>query len=216
MTIEVWHSHNTRSLRIIWALAEMGIPHKIHNLAFPPRAYDESFLEKNPLGTVPFFTDGRANLTESSATLLYLAETYPEHELGVDKSHSEYGLYLNFLFQSDATLTFPQTLVLRYSQFETKERQNQQVTEDYKIWFLARLKLVNQRLENHSYLAADKFTMADIAVGYALYLGELLGLSQYFKEQTYAYLERLKQRSAFIDCVEIGKEVANYKILPIE
>jgi len=216
MTIEVWHAHNTRSLRVIWALKEMKLEHQIHNLPFPPRVHDRDFLEKNPLGTVPFFSDGQAELTESAAILLYLTECYGANELAVDKSHSDYGMYLNFLFQSDATLTFPQAIILRYSQFESAERQQPQVVEDYKIWFLARLKLINQRLEQHEYLVADKFTIADIAVGYALYLGELLGLTDYYKEPTLAYFNRLKQRDGFKHSVDVGKEVAKYQINPLD
>ena len=53
-----------------------------------------------------------------------------------------YGAYLNWLHMSDATLTFPQTLVLRYGRFEPTERQQPQVVVDYTRWFLARLRAV--------------------------------------------------------------------------
>jgi glutathione S-transferase len=40
----------------------------------------------------------------------------------LQSDHPEYGDYLNWLFHSDATLTVPQTIVLRYSQLEAKNR----------------------------------------------------------------------------------------------
>jgi glutathione S-transferase len=40
--------------------------------------------------------------------------------------------------------------------------------------------------------------MADVAVGYALYLGRSLGLDERYKPNCQAYLERLIARPAFI------------------
>ena len=68
---------------------------------------------------------------------------------------------------------------------------------DYTQWALSRLKLVNARLESAEYLCADRFTAADIAVGYALYLGRFTGLAEHYKPQTAAYVDRLTARPAF-------------------
>lgn len=217
MTIELWHCHNTRSLRVLWALEEMQLNYQLHSLPFPPRVLAKEFLTLNPLGTVPFMQDGNITLTESCAMLYYLVERHSTSSisLGIDKDNVNYGDYLNWLFQSDATLTFPQTLLLRYSQFEPVERQNPQVVEDYKIWFLSRLKKVNQQLLQQEYLVDNKFTIADIAVGYALYLGELLGLASIYQPQTLAYLTRLKARPAFQRSINVGEDIANYTIVPL-
>ena len=214
--IELWHCHNTRSLRALWALEEMQLDYTLHTLSFPPRLSEKSYLAINPLGTVPFLKDGDTALTESSAILLYLAERYKKSALSVTVAHPEYGNYLNWLFSSDATLTFPQTLVLRYSQFEQAERQQPQVVKDYAIWYLARLKRLNSHLENNDFLVDNRFTIADISVGYGLYLGELLGLAAQYKPQTLAYLQRLKSRKGFMAIKDLGQDVSNYSIKPID
>ncbi|MFN4101201.1 MAG: glutathione S-transferase family protein, partial [Pararhodobacter sp.] len=149
------------------------------------------------LGTVPCLIDGDLQMTESSAITHYLARRYGEGTLAVAPDDPAYGDWLNWLYHSDATLTFPQTLVLRYSRFEPKDRRQPQVAEDYTQWFFSRLKLVNTRLETADYLAADRFTVADIAVGYALYLADVIGLGAHLKPQTRAYLDRLTARPAF-------------------
>lgn len=213
--IELWHCHNTRSLRVLWALEEMQLEYKLHLLSFPPRFLDKEYLETNPLGTVPFLKDGDTTLTESSAMLLYLAERYQQTDFTLSVAHPEYGSYLNWLFSSDATLTFPQTLVLRYSQFEQPERQQPQVVKDYAIWYLARLKRLNAHLANNDFLVDNKFTVADISVGYALYLGELLGLATQYQPQTQAYLQRLKSRASFIAIKNTGEEISHYTIKPV-
>jgi len=51
---------------------------------------------------------------------------------------SDYAAYLNYLHFGEATLTFPQTLVLQYGHFGTQERRLSQVADDYARWFLAR------------------------------------------------------------------------------
>jgi glutathione S-transferase len=68
--------------------------------------------------------------------------------------------------------------------------------------------MLNQRVEDHEFLVADRFTITDIACGYALYLGESLGISEAYKAPTLAYLERLKARPGFISAQQVQKEAA--------
>ena len=90
-----------------------------------------------------------------------------------------------------------QTLVLRYSRFETPERLQPQVAEDYAKWFLSRLRTLEPLLARQDYLCAGRFTAADVSVGYALFLAEFLGLSTHFTPSVFAYWERLRARPAF-------------------
>ena len=196
--MKLWHCKDARSLRPLWALEEMGLPYELENLPFPPRVLRKDFLATNPLGTIPYFTDGDTRMTESSGICLYLVERYQRFELGLRSDHPEYADYLNWLFHSDATLTFPQTIVLRYTALEPPERRLPQAAADYRKWYVARLRLLDAHLSNgREFLCDGRFTIADIAIGFALYLGETLGIADDYQPQTRAYLERLKQRPAF-------------------
>ena len=97
--------------------------------------------------------------------------------LNVEPDEAGFADYLNFLHFGEATLTFPQTLLLRYGQFEPPERRQPQVVDDYGKWFLARLRTLEPRLQASPFLAAGRFTAADVSVGYALMLAEVLKLS---------------------------------------
>jgi len=196
MTMKLWHCGGARSLRPLWALEELGLPYELEVLQFPPRLLDKDFLKLNALGTVPYFTDGDSSMTESVAICQYLADRYPSGGLGLEPAHAEYADYLNWLHQADATLTFPQTIYLRYTAFEPAP-EKLAVAEDYAKWFLARLRRLDAFLEAREYLVAGRFTIADIAIGYALYLGRVLRLDDRYKPQTVAYLERLLERPAF-------------------
>ena len=196
--MKLYHCKDARSLRPLWALEEMGLDYELINMTFPPRATYEGYLDINPVGTVPAFVDGDVTLTESSGICQYLAEKYGPTSLGLTVNDPGYGEYLNWLHRSDATLTFPQTLVLRYTQLEPEERRVPQVVADYSQWYLSRLRSVEQALEGNDFLVNNTFTMADVAVGYALYLGRSLGLDERYKPNCQAYLERVIARPAFI------------------
>ena len=193
----LYHCANARSFRPLWALEEMGLAYELRLLPFPPRALAKEYLEINPLGTIPALLDGDTLMTESAAICEYLAAKYGPTPLGVTPDEPAFGAYLNALHFGEATLTFPQTLVLRYSRLEPKERRSPQVAEDYARWFNGRLRVVAKRLEAHDYFCADRFTMGDISVGYALLLAQSLRIDTEFTPAIRAYWERISGREGF-------------------
>lgn len=166
----LYHCIGARSFRPLWVIEELNLPHRLVILPFPPRVRAKAYLAVNDLGTVPAFFDDQVAMTESSAICEYLSARHDPRGLGVASDESEYGAYLNWLHFADSTLTFPQALVLRYGRFEPLSRRSTQVVEDYSRWFLARLRRVVAAVSDGAYLCAERFTAADICVGYALYL----------------------------------------------
>lgn len=195
--IELYHCLSARSFRPLWALEELGVPYRLHMLPFPPRVLARDFLAQNPLGTIPLLVDGETRMTESSAICQYLAARYPDHRLNVEVDEPDFGAFLNYLHFGEATLTFPQTLVLRYTHFEPEARKQPQTAADYAKWFLARLRTLETRLQANAFLCADRFTTADISVGYALLLARHLGLAAEMTPAVSAYWERLEQRPGY-------------------
>ena len=127
--ITLYHCHAARSFRPLWMLEEMGLPYELKMLPFPPRVFAKEYLALNPLGTIPLMIDGETRMTESSGICHYLGTRYGPTPLIVGVDEPAYGAFLNWMYFSDATLTFPQTLVLRYSQLEPEERRNPQVAD---------------------------------------------------------------------------------------
>lgn len=213
---KLWHCYNTRSLRALWTLEELGIDYDLETMAFPPRYTVEKYKALNSLGTVPFFVDGEkgeVQMTESVAICHYLGEKYQStNNLILSVNESDYGDYLNWLYHSDATLTFPQTLVLRYRAFAVQGCTQQQTADDYDAWFASRLTRLSEHLLHHDYLCADRFSIADIAIGFSLHLATLLQLDGHFSPQISAYLIRLKSRPAFQRAQAIGKELDPFDI----
>jgi glutathione S-transferase len=194
--ITLYHCMSARSFRPLWLLEELERPYELIILPFPPRALARSYLERNPLGTIPLMIDGETRMTESVAICQYLCARSAPTPLQVEPHEAEFGAYLNYLHFGEATLTFPQTLVLRYSRFEPEDRRQPMVVEDYTKWFLARLRTLEPVLAERAYLCAGRFTAADVSVGYALMLAEHAGLARQFTPAVAAYWERLRQRDA--------------------
>ncbi len=207
---KLWHCHDSRSMRPLWALEEMGIDYELVKLPFPPRIFDKEYLGLNVLGTVPYFSDGDATMTESTGICHYLVEKYQQYDFGLKPDHPEFGDYLNWLYHSDATLTFPQTITFRYTVLEPPERRQPQAAEDYAKWYIARLRKLDAHIENREFLCDNRFTIADIAVTFALYFGELLGLNDRYSPQVADYLARMKDRPAFKKIQPIGLELSPF------
>jgi glutathione S-transferase len=202
--IELFHCLSARSFRPLWMLEELALPYRLHILPFPPRVLRRDYLTINPLGTVPLLVDGETRMTESAAMCQYLAARY-DGEAGVDVKSGErdHGAYLNYLHFGEATLTFPQTLVLRYTHFEPEARRQPQVAQDYAKWFHARLRSLEAHLSEHRFLCQDRFTAADVSVGYALLLAQHLGLSVSFTPAVADYWRRLQDRAAYQRAQEV-------------
>jgi glutathione S-transferase len=195
--IILYHCMNARSFRALWALEELRLPYELKILPFPPRVHARDYLQVNPLGTIPLMLDGETRITESAAICQYLATRYGPSPLGVQENESAYGAFLNFLHFGEATLTFPQAVVLRYSRLEPPERRQPQVAEDYARWFYGRLRAVEAIVLQSEYVCAGRFTAADISVGYAMLLSQFNGLNENLPDAVRAYWARLQARDGF-------------------
>jgi glutathione S-transferase len=194
--IKLYHCEAARSFRALWALEELRLPYELVRMPFPPRARFADYKSLNPLGTVPVMFDGTHRMTESAAICHYLGAKYGPSDLIVRPEEEAFAEYLNFLHMGEATLTFPQTIVLRYTRLEPPERRAAQAADDYRIWFLARLKAASS-MTGERFVCADRFTMADISFAYALLLGESLGMLDEFPAKQIEYWRAMQQREGF-------------------
>lgn len=77
MTLTIYGSPRSRTMRVLWMAAELGLDYTHVSLGFDdPALKESSFLRINPMGTVPAIVDGDVVLSESLAINLYLAKKY--------------------------------------------------------------------------------------------------------------------------------------------
>lgn len=196
MTLPVLHHcAGARSFRCLWAAEEVGMDIDLRLWPFPPRVFAKQFKDINPLGTIPAWEENGHLLTESAAICQRIALGT---DLEVRQGEADYYPYLNWLHRSDATLTFPLTIVLRYTRLEPEERKLPQAVEDYKGFFMGRARSIEEALsDGRPWLVANRFTIADICVGYAVHLSAGFGFDTELGPLTQAWYARLKDRPAF-------------------
>ena len=144
MSIKIYSCNDSRGLRPMWTAEEMGVGYESEMMPFPPRFLHKEFMDINILGTIPYMIDGDVHMTESVGMSQYFVEKYGPTNLKVGIDEADYGNYLNWLAHSDATLTFPQTVFLRYTYQEVGVAD--EAAEGYRRWFVARLKLLEKSL----------------------------------------------------------------------
>lgn len=210
MTLGVlYHCVGARSFRVLWAAAAGNIPLELTMLPFPPRVKQREYLAINPLGTIPAFVTGNTVMTESMAICEFLAARQPEARLAVTTEEPDFAAYLNWVDHGEATLSFPQAIILRYSRFEPEERRLPQVAEDYTRWLFARLRVLEATVaDGRTYLCAGRLTLADISVAYALLLADYLGLKDRFTPGVAAYYSGMSGLPSFIRALAWEKEAA--------
>ena len=108
----LYHSPQTRSVRPLWLLEEMGLPYELKSCAFDPEYFaSEEYRRINPVGQVPVLYDDDEVITESTAIMEYLLNRYGPSPLGVEAQHEETSCFLRWLHLSEAVsythLTLP-------------------------------------------------------------------------------------------------------------
>lgn len=154
---------NTRDLRVLWALEEMGLPYEIVGLDHPKGELDTAeFRAKNPFGQLPVIDDDGVVVTESGAILLYLARKsgrlMPRDLAGEAQ----------VLRWSVAALNSIEVPVLAAWFVDLCGGQGTRPSDALKQWGALRLGQLDGWLADREFVATDEFTVADILMTHVL------------------------------------------------
>lgn len=194
----LYHCQGGRSFRPLWAMEELGLDYELRTLAFPPRLCEPAYLEENPLGTVPLLIDGDTRMRESVMIGHYLASR-ASSSLAVGPDEADYGRYLDALAYGETTLSWPQAVALLYGFFLPEADRRPQVVGDMRARLANVFADLDRMLDERSFIAANRFTMADVGIGYALKLSAFEGVGAFdsVSDRVKAYFGRLADRPAY-------------------
>jgi glutathione S-transferase len=198
--LKIFHAPRTRSLRIVWLCEEMGLPYEIAAVKFSDPSPE--FLAVNPLKSLPALRDGGVSMIESVAMMIYITAKYGPTDLELTPGDPDYAKYLQFLLFGEAGLAmYGNPLVA--TKFFAPEDKRENWTADYlKQTFVKRLGFIETHLGNSPYIVGDRFTAADISVGYSIGLtGFAAGAEPSPKLK--AYHDRLTARPAYQRAVAV-------------
>ena len=193
--LKVYHSQGARSLRVLWLCEEMGVPYETAEASFMKPS--EEFKALNPLRTVPVMQDGDVTMIESVAMMIYIMAKHGPTDLEVKPNEAGYGDYLQYLMFGEAGLAaYGNPLV--GTRFMAPADQKENWTAGYlKGAILKRLAFVGDRLAGKPYVAANRFTAADISIAYIATGAKFAGIEDEIPATMKTYIENLWQRPAF-------------------
>ena len=199
--VTVYSAPNTRAIRVIWVLEEIGAKAEIKSMPYPPRQHAPDYFAVNPTGMVPLLIDGEVRLSESMAICDYLATKHGS-PLVVPTDDPERPQFLQWLWYGESTLMTPLSRLNIVRQVEHQFGRKAGPEVDAIIagardHLAQRLKMLEQRLEGRDFLAAGRLTLADISVSYPLHLVGMLGVGNLLGPRSVAYHERLCARPAY-------------------
>ena len=203
--ITIYHVPHSRSQRIVWLMEEMQEHYALETFGIP---VPDSFLAINPLGSVPTIVDDDADqpitMFESIAILLYLTgrrlvagnEQAAALTVGPRPDPAHYAAHLQWLHFGEADLATPIGTIFRTRVF-TGERTNATIA-DQLAQLEKRLAFLDAALaDGREWITGDRFTIADISVGYAFLLAEFTACEVVLPAHVAAYWQRLQARPGY-------------------
>lgn len=198
MTITLYHCPKTRSMRVLWLLHEMGLPHEVKRVPLDRKyLHSEEYKSLNPLAKIPVLTDGDTKLVESIAIMSYLLGRYGPSPLGRLPGEADFGTYLQWLeFGEAGFANYASMIVALKFYFQDKDGDGAILA-----WIRSEtkkaLRFLDARLDGRDYVLDDGFSAADISLGYALSLVYTVGEEALVPARVAAYWERLTSRPAW-------------------
>ena len=194
--MKIHHAPNTRSVRAIWLMEELGLPYEIeiYKLGDPAmRAPD--YLKVHPMGRVPALEDGDVTVFESGAIVEYVLARHGEGRLRPAAESPQFPSYLQWLHYAEGMIMPPvNTIVVETILLPPERRNDGNVARATKL--LGRmLSAVDAHMDGRDYLAGD-FSGADIMTGHACTVARRLGADVSDKPNVEAYIERCNARPA--------------------
>ena len=183
----------TRSIRVRWALQELGVPFEAETVNLAQGEHHKApYLRVNPAAKLPALVDGDQTLTESGAILLYLAEKFPEKGL-MPRALTERAQLYRWLFFTVTELEQPLWRIARNENvYPPAERVPADIPRARKD-FADMVAVLASHMRGRQFVVGDRFSVADIALAYTLDWAHEVKLLGDWPELV-AYMERMYQR----------------------
>lgn len=172
-----------RDLRLRWACEEAGLAYAVRTVPFNDRGPDH--FARQPFGQIPFLSDGALNIFESGAGLLHLArkseKLMPRDPAGEAQTLEWTIAALNSIEMVSVPWWFLGV---------TGAKEN-----NLTGWLESRLNHMERILKERAWLAADRFTVADLLMADVLRVTQVRAFGD--RPATEAYVTRITARPAF-------------------
>lgn len=198
--ITLHHVPQSRSMRVLWLLNELGIDFAVVEHPFDKSLRRPEFLSLSPAGRVPALEIEGERMFESGAMMEYLCERFPDAGLGRmpgDMDRMAWLVWLHFaetISQHTAALT-QQHIMLYDDSMRSPVLMKLEAARLKKCYDAIEARL-STPLENRDHLLTGGFSACDIAVGQAVYMARHFARLDAHPE-TERWYERITAREGF-------------------
>lgn len=172
-----------RDIRLRWACEEAGFGYYVRTVPFNDRGADH--LARQPFSQVPFLSDGELEIFESGAGLLHLArkseQLMPRDPVGEAQT----------LQWTIAALNSIEMVTVPWWFLEVTGAEDNHLTG----WLESRLEHMESVLKEREWLAADRFTVADLLMADVLRVARVRSFGD--RTATESYVTRITERPSF-------------------
>lgn len=172
-----------RDLRLRWACEEAGLGYTVRTVPLENRG--PAHFARQPFGQVPFLSDGAIDLFESGACLLHLAR---KSEILMPRDPQGEAQVLQWVI---AALNSIEMVTVPWWFLEISGAKENGLTG----WMQSRLEHMETVLAQREWLAADRFTVADLLMADVLRVDKVRAFGN--RPATEAYVARVTARPAF-------------------
>ncbi|GGJ04482.1 glutathione S-transferase [Shewanella hanedai] len=203
--IKLYGVPRSRSLRVSWALEELGLDWQYHFIDFAKGdSRSDAFLAVNPCGKVPALVENDLVITESAAIVLYLAEKYGDGNLLPQTGSDASALHHQWVSFIISELEQPLWTIGKHK-FALPEVLRQQGMFAVAKWEFDKAAAIAEKwLPDSEFLLGDNLSAADILLGHTLLWATRF--EQDIPPKLTAYRDRVTSRPAMARALE--KEVA--------
>lgn len=187
----LYHAVPSRSMTIRWLLEELGEPYDIELLDLDRQDHKTpDYLAINPMGRVPTLVHGDLVITETAAICAWVADAFPQANLGVPVDSPLRGSYYRWLFFAPVSAE-PAILWRTLGDIETEvDYQPFAGVEDV-------AGTLRTAVAGKEFVVGDHFTVADIMIGATIMWGTRMMPMLPAHPELVEYWERLEQRPAW-------------------
>lgn len=203
--ITIYHLGVSQSDRIVWLMEELGLPYRLEwfdrgedNLA-PPE-----YVALYPAAMAPVIKDGGRMLAESTAIVQYIAHKYGGGRLTVAPDSEHYADYLYWLeFNNNTQCGF---FVKAAIESAGTGHDGGIIGKVAKRRTEGLFRQMNDHLADHTYLAGEGFTLADLMSAFAIITMPTLTGSNSIEglSNIQRYAQQITQRPAWRKAMEIA------------
>jgi glutathione S-transferase len=175
---------HVRDIRLRWACEEAGLAYTVASVPFKDRGPEH--FARQPFGQVPFLQDGDITLFESGACLLHLARKSEKLMPRDPKGEAETLEWTISALNSIEMVSVPWWFIGLSGGADNP----------LEAWMMSRLERLQAVLAHREWLAAGRFTVADIMMSDALRVPKVLAATETYPALK-AYVDRACARPAF-------------------